>query len=70
MLLNIKHATRYDYDAPVDYALQKVRLCPMDSPLQSVGDWRLRVDGGKIEASYTDHFGNRVDLVSAEPGTQ
>lgn len=70
MLLNIAHTTRYDYDAPVDYALQKVRLCPLDSPLQSVGNWALRVEGGKIEASYTDHFGNRVDLVSAEPGTQ
>lgn len=70
MLLNITHTTRYDYDAPVDYALQKVRLCPLDSPLQSVGDWELRVEGGKIEASYSDHFGNRVDLVSAEPGTQ
>ena len=49
MLLNIKHETRYDYDAPVDYALQKVRLCPLDSPLQSVGNWALRVEGGKIE---------------------
>lgn len=70
MLLNIKHKTRYDYDAPVDYALQKVMLCPLDNALQKVGDWVLRVEGGKIEASYTNHFGNHVDLVSAEPGTQ
>ncbi len=70
MLLNIKHATRYDYDAPVDYALQKVRLRPLDNALQNVGDWALDVEGGKIEASYTDHFGNHVDLVSATPGTQ
>ena len=34
MLLNIKHVTRYDYDEPVDYALQKVRLRPLDNPLQ------------------------------------
>lgn len=70
MLLNIKHETRYDYDAPVDYALQKVRLRPLDNPLQNVGDWTLTVEGGKREASYTDHFGNHVDLVSALPGTQ
>ncbi|MEL6619835.1 MAG: transglutaminase family protein [Pseudomonadota bacterium] len=70
MLLNIKHVTRYDYEKPVDYALQQVRLRPLDNPLQDVGDWDLQIDGGRIEASHTDHFGNHVDLVSAEIGTR
>ena len=70
MLLNIKHVTRYDYDVPVRYALQKTRLRPLANPLQEVANWDVRVDGGRIETSYVDHFGNHVDLISAEPGTQ
>ncbi|MEL6838056.1 MAG: transglutaminase family protein [Pseudomonadota bacterium] len=70
MLLQISHKTRYDYDHPVDYALQKVRLRPLPNPLQEIEDWNLHVEGGKIEATYADHYGNHVDLVSATPGTQ
>ncbi len=70
MLLQINHTTRYDYDQPVDYALQKVRLRPLPNALQSIENWTLDIDGGKIEAAYTDHYGNHVDLVSAEPGTR
>lgn len=70
MLLNINHSTRYDYDQPVEYALQKVRLRPLSNTLQDVARWDVHVDGGQIEASYTDHFGNHVDLVSASVGTQ
>lgn len=69
MLLNISHVTRYTYDQPVVYALQKVRLRPLTNPLLDVEDWDIRIEGGRIEASYRDHFGNHVDLVSAEPGT-
>ena len=69
MQLEIDHRTRYAYDQPVDYALQKVRLRPLSSPLQEMGDWSLDIAGGRIEASYLDHYGNHVDLVSADPGT-
>lgn len=70
MLLEINHVTQYGYDQPVDYALQKVRLRPQTNPLQSIEDWDVNVDGGRIETSYSDHYGNHVHLVSAEPGTQ
>ena len=70
MLLKVSHKTRYDYDHPVDYALQKVRLRPLPHPLQEIEYWELNVEGGQIEATYADHYGNHVDLVSAEPGTQ
>ncbi|MDX8354504.1 transglutaminase family protein [Cognatiyoonia sp. IB215182] len=70
MLLKISHITRYDYDHPVDYALQKVRLRPLPNPLQEIEDWDLTVEGGKVEATYADHYGNHVDLVSATPGTR
>ena len=70
MKLHITHATRYRYDRPVDYALQKVRLRPLSSVLQNVGPWDVTIEGGKTEASYQDHYGNHTDLVSATPGTE
>ncbi|MDU9004436.1 transglutaminase family protein [Sedimentitalea todarodis] len=70
MQLHVNHTTRYNYDQPVDYALQKVRLHPLPSPLQDISDWEMVVEGGKIEASYLDHYGNHTDLVSIEPGAQ
>ena len=70
MRLKIAHTTEYAYDRPVEYALQKVRLRPTDSPLQTCKDWDITIEGGGIETSYEDHFGNRVDLVSADVGTR
>ena len=70
MKLSIRHKTHYVYDEPVHSALQKVRLRPYDSKLQVVSDWTVEIDGGKIETSYRDHYGNHVDLVSAEEGVQ
>ncbi|SEV88480.1 Transglutaminase-like enzyme, putative cysteine protease [Cognatiyoonia koreensis] len=70
MPLSITHTTRYTYDQPVSYALQKVRLRPQSNPLQEVIRWDLSIDGGRIETSYRDHYGNHVDLVSADIDTQ
>ena len=70
MLLRITHKTQYSYSQPVDYALQKVRLAPRSSAIQDISDWEVTVDGGKVEASYSDHYGNHVDLVSIEQGAQ
>lgn len=70
MLLTIKHVTEYTYETPVEFALQQIKLRPLDSSVQMVADWNVDVDGGKVETSYNDHFGNHVDLVSAERGTQ
>lgn len=70
MKLSIRHKTVYEYEAPVRFVLQKVRLHPMDSALQTVTDWQVEIEGGNIEVGYKDHYGNHVDLVSASGGTQ
>lgn len=70
MKLQISHTTTYTFDQPVEYALQKVRLRPQPTHLQDIADWSLVVDGGKPEAAYTDHYGNHVELISVNPGTQ
>ncbi len=70
MQLTIKHTTEYAYQNPVEFALQQVKLRPLESALQMVTAWDLEIDGGKIETSYRDHYGNHVDLVSATRATQ
>ncbi|MGA9410047.1 MAG: transglutaminase family protein [Roseobacter sp.] len=70
MLLTIKHVTEYTYKEPVEFALQQVRLRPLDSAVQIVTGWTVAVEGGKVETSYKDHYGNHVDLLSAVRGTQ
>ncbi|OCW55535.1 transglutaminase family protein [Hoeflea olei] len=69
MHLKISHVTDYAYAHPVRYALQRLRLCPQDSPLQSVRSWTTEVEGGVVEARYIDQFGNKVELVSASRDT-
>ncbi|MFT7107499.1 MAG: transglutaminase-like putative cysteine protease [Yoonia sp.] len=66
MQLSIRHTTTYRYDQPVDYALQKVRLCPLHSAVQTVLNWDVSVKGGVIETHYEDHYGNHVDLVNVD----
>lgn len=64
MRLKISHTTEYHYDDPVQYSLQRLRLTPKNQPGQTVHAWKTAVQGAHIEAGYTDHFGNHVDLVS------
>ncbi|WP_137136192.1 transglutaminase family protein [Rhizobium sp. FKY42] len=68
MRLKISHTTEYLYEEPVAYALQRLRLHPQSSHIQTVLHWSLSVEGAKVEAGYNDQFGNRVDLVSIEGG--
>lgn len=66
--LKISHTTSYHYDAPVPYALQKLRLVPKTGQGQRVVDWSLVVDGGTVQASYDDHYGNLTHLVRVDEG--
>jgi transglutaminase-like putative cysteine protease len=54
MLLSIHHTTEYQFDQPVRYALQRLKLRPKDGAGQTVRDWQLVVDGGKVEAEHDD----------------
>ena len=70
MRLKIRHLTSYEYDAPVQYGLQQLRLRPKTSAGQSILDWQLQVEGGLLELEFEDQHCNHVDLVSIEPGRQ
>lgn len=66
--LRIRHTTRYDYEQPVSYSLQQLRLNPRSTRHQNVVAWNMTVDGGSQELEFDDHFGNHVALVSTDPG--
>lgn len=64
MRLRIRHVTRYTYERPLSYGLQELRLTPKSRPGQQVLDWRMTVEGGKVEAWFDDQHMNRVTLIS------
>lgn len=68
MLLSIQHITEYQFDKPVHYALQRLKLRPKNGAGQTVGNWQLLVDGGKVEAEHDDPHNNHVTLISVEEG--
>jgi transglutaminase-like putative cysteine protease len=70
MLLNIKHATTYNYGIPAIYALQQLRVRPHSNESQSVIDWSVSLSGAEAQTSFTDEHGNIVDLVEFLPDTK
>ncbi len=70
MKLRVEHITRYQYDSPVSYALQQLKLTPKDRPgQQHIIDWAIDIEGGAQQLHYTDHHGNGVDLIAVHGGT-
>lgn len=70
MQLKITHTTTYNYDAPVSYALQQVRLTPISNSQQTVLNWQLDIEGGESELFFFDQYNNHTNLVQATPGTE
>ena len=66
--LSISHSTHYRFDRPVTYALQRLKLRPKDNAGQTVIDWRIDIDGGKIQSACEDAHLNHVALVSVDSG--
>ena len=64
MRLRIVHRSEYHYDAPVAYALQRLRLMPAEGPTQNIARWSLTVEGATEEVRFSDQFGNHTRLVS------
>ena len=51
MQLKISHVTEYAYAQPVRYALQRLRLTPQSSQLQTVHSWTTEVELSLIHIS-------------------
>jgi transglutaminase-like putative cysteine protease len=63
MLISIRHTSRYHYDGPILYAVQRLRLWPQSVAGQTVHSWDVKMEGVAPEVSYVDGFGNRTELV-------
>lgn len=56
MHLQIEHHTEYQYDNPVRYSIQELRLSPLDSKGQTIVKWQIQ---SPVKAkSNQDTFGN------------
>lgn len=69
MKLHIKHETRYDFDAPVPYGLQQLRMTPKSFRNQKIISWHTKVVNGRKELSFEDYHRNTVELISFDPNT-
>lgn len=66
MLLKVRHESRYHYDRPVSYALQRLRMTPRTNSVQTVLDWNVTCIGATREVKYIDGYDNIVELVRHE----
>ncbi|HEX2431787.1 MAG TPA: transglutaminase family protein [Aestuariivirgaceae bacterium] len=64
MLIGIRHQTRYLYNRPVSYSLQRLHLTPSDTAAQKVMSWAIEAPGVEQALSYVDCFGNQTHLIS------
>ena len=68
MRLQIAHSTTYEFDTPMSYGLQQLRLTPKSRVGQNVVNWQMDITGGRIENEFSDQHANTVTLISFEPG--
>lgn len=64
MLIDIRHVTRYRYEEPTHYSVQRLHLRPQDHEGQKVLRWDIVLPQGAHSLGYEDAFGNRVHLVT------
>lgn len=64
MKLNVRHVTRYRFDAPVRGVVQSLRLWPANCASQKVLDWSVETEGALRGAQFTDSAGDRTELAS------
>ncbi|NNE58408.1 MAG: transglutaminase family protein [Hellea sp.] len=68
MRLFVSHKTQYDFAIAPHYGLQQLRLTPKSRLGHTVEDWIVDIDGGKVEAEFTDFNNNFTQLVRLHEG--
>ena len=64
MRLHVRHATHFEYDTALDYAVQRLLLTPLNFASQKVESWKITAPGMDKALAYTDGFGNKVHLAT------
>jgi transglutaminase-like putative cysteine protease len=66
MLLSIHHITHYHYSEAARRVTQALRLWPAPCSGQRVAQWRVEIDGRRLQPTTTDGFGNPVATHTAD----
>jgi len=64
MRIQVRHVTRYRYELPTHYSVQRLHLTPLDHDGQTVLDWSIDLPDGTRSLVYADAFGNQVTLAT------
>ena len=64
MRLSVRHVTHFEYDADVEYAIQRLLLTPTNFASQKIETWKIIAPGIENALNYIDGFGNQVSLVT------
>ena len=67
MRLKIDHSSQYNFDQPMLYGLQQLRLTPKSREGQNVVNWEMEIEGGRVETRFTDQHANDVAMISFAP---
>ena len=62
MLLQIRHETRYEYQEPVSYSIQALKLTPRADPGQRVVSWRVLVPGERAHRTREERQRDGVEV--------
>jgi len=64
MQLHIRHETVYEYDHPLKYSIQSLKLTPRRDPGQRALAWKIQTPGRQLE--QVDAHGNITHLLTLE----
>ena len=62
MHIEVEHETRYQFDEPASYSIQRLHLHPVIFEGQNVLDWAIFAEPGGVMTEGTDVFGNMVHV--------
>jgi transglutaminase-like putative cysteine protease len=66
MRLSVRHATLYQFDAPMRFVTQSHRLTPVSNGCQKVLEWAVAAEGAVFGAGFTDGAGDAVNTMTVQ----
>ena len=66
MRLSVRHATVYQFDAPMRFVTQSHRLTPISTGGQQVRAWSVSAEGALFGAGFTDGAGDAINTMTVQ----
>jgi transglutaminase-like putative cysteine protease len=70
MRLQVRHATVYQFEAPMRFVTQSHRLTPVSNGCQTVLDWTVSAEGAQFGAAFTDGGGDAISTMTVQGPVQ